>query len=110
MSRTGRIIAVVVLVAFVLAGAKLSAAFVRFSKVERQFASVRLGQSRNVVLAQLGRPNYHEGSCGVIHFPAKNCATEYVYSHPFAPWIPDYYIVSFSANDQVIEADRWTSP
>ena len=110
MSRIWRIIAAIVLVALILAGVRLAIAFNRFSNVERQFASIQMGQSRNAVLASLGRPNYHEGSCGVIHFPDKNCATEYVYAHPFAPWIPDYYIVSFSSDNRVIEANQWTSP
>ncbi len=58
----------------------------------------------------MGKPNYHEEKCGVIHFPDKNCAVEYVYSHPFAPLVPEYYIVSFSPKDRVIEADEWDSP
>ena len=95
---------------FLFAGAKLATAFARFSKIEKEFSSVELGQSRISVLGILGSPNYHEGKCGVIHFPEKNCAIEYVYSHPFAPWIPDYYIVAFSSENRVIEADHWTSP
>ena len=110
MSRIWRIISAIVLVALILVGVRLAIAFNRFSRVERQFASVEMGQSRNAVLAKLVRPNYHEGSCGVIHFPDKNCATEYVYAHPFAPWIPEYYIVAFSSDDRVIEANKWTSP
>ena len=85
-------------------------AFARFSKVEREYASIQHGQSRASVTAKLGKPNYHAGKCVVIHVPGKRCAMEYVYSHPFAPLVPDYYIVSFSADDRVIEADRWTSP
>jgi len=58
----------------------------------------------------MGKPNYHAGECGVIHFPSKECAVEYVYSHPFAPLVPEYKIVSFSRDDRVIEADEWDSP
>jgi hypothetical protein len=32
-----------------------------------------------------------------------------VYSHPFAPLVPEYYIVAFSPEDRVIEADEWDS-
>ncbi len=46
----------------------------------------------------------------MVYFPQRNCAVEYVYSHPFAPLVPEYYIVSFSPEDRVIEADEWDSP
>jgi hypothetical protein len=58
----------------------------------------------------MGKPNYYAGKCGEIHVPDKSCAVEYVYSHPFAPLVPQYYIVSFSQDDRVIEADEWNSP
>jgi len=111
MNRKRRKIAIAVVLAVLLfAGAKFAVGLARFSNIEKQFPSVQIGQSQSAVLAKLGRPNYYEGKCGVIHFPEKNCATEYVYSHPFAPWAPDYYIVDFSPEARVIEADHWTSP
>jgi len=61
-------------------------------------------------MGKMGKPNYHSGPCGVIHFPDKSCAKEYVYSHPFAPLVPEYYIVAFSSDDRVIEAAPWSSP
>lgn len=85
-------------------------AFAHYKKAERSFAAVQIGDSRDSVVGRMGKPNYHEGKCGVIHFPDKNCAVEYVYSHPFAPLVPEYYIVSFSSEDRVIEADEWDSP
>ena len=89
---------------------KTAIAFGRYAKAERSFTSVKIGDSRTAVNGTMGKPNYHEGKCGVIHFPDKNCAVEYVYSHPFAPLVPEYYIVSFSPEDRVIEADVWSSP
>ena len=103
-------LAALAIVIVALLALKTSLAFARFSKVERLFASVQLGQSRENVIALLGKPNYHSGNCGVIHVAAKNCALEYVYSHPFAPLIPEYYIVAFAADDRVIEAEPWMSP
>jgi hypothetical protein len=105
--RVGLILVAVVLVA--LAGRAVFA-FVRYSKAERYFASVQMGDSRASVIARMGKPNYHAGGCGVMHFPGEECAIEYVYSHPLAPLVPEYYIVSFSLDDRVIEADKWDSP
>lgn len=42
--------------------------------------------------------------------PVGNCATEYVYSHPLAPFLPDYYVFSFSADGRVIQAIHLVSP
>ena len=84
-------------------------AFVRFGNVERKFSSIQRGESRAAVVALLGRPNYHEGKCGTISAPYKDCSYEYVYSHPFAPCIPEYYVVSF-ANDSVIDTSYLSSP
>src|ERR1700679_789250 len=74
-------------------GLKASISFARFSKVEREFNSVAVGQSRLAIVRKLGRPNYYSGSCGVIHNSPQSCVLEYVYGHPFAPLVPEYYIV-----------------
>ena len=93
-----------------LLAARIVVAFLRYSKAERYFASVQVGETRASVIARMGNPNYHAGKCGVIHLPSKECAAEYVYSHPFAPLVPEYKIVSFSRDDRVIETDEWDSP
>jgi hypothetical protein len=93
-----------------LLAVRVVVAFARYSKVERQVAFIQIGDSRASVIARIGMPNYYSGTCGVIHFPDKKCAVEYVYSHPFAPLVPEYHIVSFSNDDRVIESDQWDSP
>ena len=92
------------------ATAKLTIAFRAYSRVEQEFSSINPGDRLEMVNARLGKPNYHLGKCGVIQPPAQTCALEYVYSHPFAPIIPDYYVVTFSNDHRVIEANRWSSP
>jgi hypothetical protein len=110
VSRNTRLALTVAVSLLFAVAVKTIVAFARFPKAEREFASIQNGESRSSVIARLGIPNYHAGRCGVIHFPDKNCAVEYVYSHPFAPLVPEYYIVSFSSDDRVIEADQWDSP
>ena len=85
--------------------------FLQWAKVHRNFDSVQVGQSRLTVLSKLGKPNYYAGPCGrSFTNPLPTCAIEYVYGHPFSPLVPDYYVVSFSAGDRVIQADRLSSP
>jgi len=110
MSRKTRIALSLTVGVLLILTVRTVVAFTRFSRVAREFASVQDGQSRASVITKMGKPNYYAGKCGVIHFPDKGCALEYVYSHPFAPIIPKYYIVSFSSDDRVIEADQWDSP
>lgn len=110
VSRNVRVALILSVCVLLVIAARAVAAFVRYSKAEHYFASVQIGDSRASVIARMGKPNYHAGGCGVIHFPGKDCAIEYVYSHPFAPFVPEYYIVSFSRDDRVIEADEWDSP
>jgi hypothetical protein len=110
MMRRNRIILLSVACILFLLAAKTVVEFVRYSKVERGFVSVRVGESRAVVVSKIGSPNYQAGRCGIIHSPGHDCALEYVYSHPLAPINPEYHIVSFSADDRVIEAKQWDSP
>lgn len=110
ISRKVRVALILSLSVLLVLAIRATIAFRRYEKAEKSFPSVQIGDSRATVLGKMGKPNYHEGKCGVIHFPDKNCAVEYVYSHPFAPLVPEYHIISFSADDRVIEADEFDSP
>jgi hypothetical protein len=110
VSRKARFAVIFRVVVLAALGTKMMFAFRKFSRIEREFGFIEQGETRDSVNRRYGKPNYHQGKCGVIHVPKKNCTIEYVYSHPFAPLIPEYYIVSFGNDDQVIEADSWISP
>jgi len=110
MTRKRQILSGIVLGALLLLTIRFVLSFRRYQRVQGQFELVQVGDSKDSVDARLGKPNYYSGACGVIHIPDKRCALEYVYSHPFAPLLPEYYIVSFSAEGHLIEADQWDSP
>jgi hypothetical protein len=112
VSKKSRIGLTVGLVVALVLAARVSIAFKRFSKVEQDFHSIQQGQPRASVTTNFGKPNYYAGKCGKMEgeVVTNTCALEYVYSHPFAPLWPDYYVVSFSADDRVIQADHWVSP
>jgi hypothetical protein len=110
ISRKYRVLMILSVSAILALAAKTVIAFRRYGKAERSFKSVQIGETRASVIGKMGRPNYHGGKCGVIHIPDKACVVEYVYSHPLAPIVPEYYIVSFSHDDRVIEAQEWNSP
>ena len=82
-------------------------AFRRFKRVERECASIQRGESRDSVTAKLGKPSFARCGGG----PHRNdCNEEYGYSHPFAPVVARYFIVSFSEDDKVTEAKCFPSP
>jgi hypothetical protein len=112
VSKKSRIGLIIGIVAVLVLAVRVLIAFERFSTVERDFESIQNGQSRTSVNTKFGKPNYYSGKCGtLVEIPAvKNCAVEYVYSHPLAPLLPDYYVISFSADGRVIQADHWVSP
>jgi hypothetical protein len=91
-------------------GVRVVFAFTRFSMIQRSFGSIAVGESRRAVVHELGMPNYHAGDCGLIGSPPPQCVLEYVYSNPMAPMAPDYYVVSFSSDEQVIGTIHLQSP
>jgi hypothetical protein len=110
VSRNTRIALILFFCVSLVLATRTIVAFTRYARAERSLATVQIGDSRASVIGKMGRPNYHAGKCGVIHVPDQTCAVEYVYSHPFAPLVPEYYIVSFSKDDRVIDANEWDSP
>jgi hypothetical protein len=89
---------------------KCTISFSRFHSVERKFEQIQKGQSDSYVIASLGRPNYHEGGCSLDLSPPSNCFKEYVYSHPFAPFAPEYYVVWFSSDGLLLLTEHEISP
>jgi len=112
MKARKRTIFIVVGISLILIlGLRTTMKFAQWTKVQREFDSIQVGQSRLTVLGKLGKPNYYDGPCGrSFTNPLPTCAIEYVYGHPFSPLDPEYYVVSFSSEDRVIQADRWSSP
>jgi hypothetical protein len=108
--RTKRVLGAVLIALFVFIGIRLADSFTRFWKVEKQFAQIEIGKSQSYVVANIGRPNYYVGSCGSIMPSVKSCFVEYIYSHPFAPYMPDYYIVEFSSDGNVVYTYHTVSP
>jgi len=89
---------------------RIHRAYGRWHEVQSEFHSVEIGQSRLTVISKLGHPNYHAGPCGEMTKPLPACALEYIYGDPVSPLFPQYYIVSFSADDKVIKKTSVASP
>jgi hypothetical protein len=110
MRKVARILSLCLLTALVGGGVRIAYSFARYTKVEREISGIKPGQPRTFVISKIGMPNYRAGACGSIGPALSNCALEYIYSHPFAPFIPEYHVISFSVDDRVIDSEELDSP
>src|SRR4051812_34415058 len=110
MTKKRKVLLVLIGSAMFTSAARLSYSYIRFSRVEARFHRLKPGSSRQDVLKILGEPNYHDGPCNSgFHATLRGCAREFVYSNPLAPIVPEYYVVSFSKEDRLIDAIRLAS-
>jgi hypothetical protein len=94
----------VVLVAAVVRNA------LQLSRLESGFDHLTVGDSRSVVVREMGRP-WRTGRCGAFVVQSVDgCKEEYTYANPYAPLLPEYWSVSFSADGRVIAFVRSSSP
>ena len=68
MKRTKILILVAVASLLIALAVRANHVFARFSRVQHQFGSVHVGDSRASVV--VGKPNYYSGACGIIQ-PAR---------------------------------------
>jgi hypothetical protein len=89
-------------------------AIYRDSQLLDGFDKVKIGASEAEVSARLGKPKRVE-PCGEFFGPLPKdlpvgCASEYLYASPFAPLLPQYYVVRFDASGHVLETVPLSSP
>jgi hypothetical protein len=69
ISRKFRVALILGLCLLLVIAAKIVIAFRRYTKAEKSFASVQIGDSRASVIGRMGKPNYHEGEMRRDPFP-----------------------------------------
>jgi hypothetical protein len=83
--------------------------FVRVHQIEAAFRKVSRNDTRSDVLNQMGNP-WNDGKCGFIGGPSADCVEEFIYAHPYAPLLPEYWVISFNRDRRVIDSVYSTSP
>ena len=81
---------------------------VRF--LESAFNELKVNDSREFVLKTMGRPWKDDGCGEFLGGKSPGCSEEFVYANPFAPYVPEYWIVSFDSSGRVIDRYYTTSP
>ncbi len=80
----------------------------RTHQLERNFKKLKPGDTRQAVLGQMGNP-WKQTQCGYISGGAPDCAEEFIYANPYAPYLPEYWVLQFNRNQQLTNAFYATS-
>jgi hypothetical protein len=78
--------------------------------LERSFRSLQINDTRRTVMDQMGKPWKDDGCGEFLGGTMADCTEEFVYAHPFAPYVPEYWIVSFDSKSRAINMYYTTSP
>jgi hypothetical protein len=104
------LVLIVVLAPFVL----LVWAFWRDQSLAEGFDKITVGATQEGVVRLMGKPK-KTLKCGEFFGPipkeqSEGCTKEFLYPSPFAPVLPQYYVVRFDANNHVKSTAQYSSP
>ena len=111
MKKKNKALAILIGSALFTSAARFSYSYLRFNTAASRIHHVKFGESRLQVLDTLGEPNDHDGRCSnEIRVPPRGCSREFVYAPPMSALFHERIVVSFSRDDRVIEAQRYSAP
>jgi hypothetical protein len=83
---------------------------IRNDRLDRSFRTIKIGDTKTMVVKQMGR-SWKDEECGKeFGGQPEGCAEEYIYAPPFAPYDPTYWVVSFDTSGHVINTVELQSP
>lgn len=77
---------------------------------DKEFATISDGSSQDAVLARMGRPWKREPCGEYIGGVAPGCTQEFIYAHPYAPYMPQYWVIQFDKDKRVVSHVNQISP
>jgi len=82
----------------------------RVRHLSAAFNVVKESDNKRIVLQRMGNP-WKSEECGKYlgGYPA-GCVEEFIYAHPYAPYVPEYWVIYFNSNNQVISNVHMISP
>jgi hypothetical protein len=83
---------------------------VRVHHLEDSFGGVQENETKDLVLKRMGTP-WKDEACGkYIGGQPAGCAEELTYAHPYAPYVPEYWIIDLNSGHRVINHVHLISP
>ena len=95
------------LIVLLLLSALTFGTLIRSRSLDKSFAKIKPGDTRQQVAALRGSPRYVRPCGPVLDIPG--CAEEMVYAHPFAPMVPEYWLVALGADGRVLQTAHTTT-
>lgn len=93
-----------------IVGALILWPVLRVRQLNNAFSAVKENDARELVLKQMGQP-WKVEECGKYFGDSPpNCVEEFVYAHPYAPYVPQYWVIYFNSGHQVISDAHLDSP
>ena len=83
---------------------------VRVNRLENSFSRVKDNDAKSLVLERMGTPWKDQGCGQYFGGQPPGCAEESIYAHPFAPYVPEYWVVDFNSSNRVINSVHLVSP
>jgi hypothetical protein len=81
----------------------------RVHHLDSEFSKLSSGDTKAAVLKQMGSP-WKNAECGYLVGSSPDCTEELIYAHPYAPYLPEYWIIDFNRDQRVIRLFYTTSP
>lgn len=106
-------IKILVALAFIVFGVVPGTALVvlRSSHIRQAYQAAHNGDKEQVVLDRLGNP-WRRSACGQVFGGtfSKGCSQEFIYRHPLAPAIPEYWSFQYDAKGVLVGTYAYVSP
>lgn len=82
----------------------------RVNRLQKQSAQIKQNASKEAVLKTMGVP-WKDEPCGAyLGGISSGCVEEFIYAHPYAPYLPQYWVIQFNSNHNVITSYPLLSP
>jgi hypothetical protein len=74
------------------------------------FSGIKENDEREIVLQRMGSPWKREECGKYLGGYLPSCTEELIYAHPYAPYVPEYWVVDFNSSHRVISTAHLISP
>jgi hypothetical protein len=78
--------------------------------LEGSFDEVQENDTKDLVLKRMGHPWKDEGCGKYLGGQAAGCAEEFIYAHPYAPYVPEYWVIDLNSSQRVMNHAHLISP
>ena len=83
---------------------------IRTRQIEHAVDRVHVGDEQRRVFELAGEPCRNEACGSLFGVQPTGCTKELVYAHPYAPYVPEYWVVYLDSQQHVLSESHLISP